>query len=458
LALLVAACALLAVTPAAAAAKHKAKRKPLPQIAVTPALTSGPGVAIARAPIGLSIEYPLMAAYLGTSACPPPALDAELLRLGSPQLALAGQSQDFTMPAGLTPTGPAPSWEAVTRYPLPSEFWTRLHCMLGVTKEPLTVGLNARDGQLAWAESMVASAQQAATAGLDFSIGNEPDHYYLPNYLSLTKPQPGEEAKAVSSYLKVATYLRQAVGPLPLIGPELAIPAHWQGVLPGVLGTLHPQTVGVHAYPLTVCRSVREATIHGLLLPSIGGEPRRLAWVVADAHAAGLPAVISEANSVSCGGKVGVSDTPASAVWAVRFVFAALETGFGEVRFHMSGNSYDPFYMNGAEVVRRPLEGAMLALRQWLPVGSTLRTRPAVGKVTLATIAAPGAEPLLVLDNEAPKPAKLVLRGAGALHPVQAFSPNGALGAVAPDGAGRRLVTLPANGVLALRFSSSASG
>jgi hypothetical protein len=453
LALLAAACALLAAATPAAAAKHKAKHKPLPQLALTPALTSGPGIAIARAPVGLSIEYPLMAAYLGNSACPPPALQAELLRLGSPQLALEGQSQDFTMPPGLTPSGPVPSWEAVTRYPLPLEFWTRLHCLLSATKEPLTVGLNARDGQLAWAESMVASAEQAATARLDFSIGNEPDHYYLPNYLSLTKEQPGEEAKTVSDYLQVAGYLRQAVGSLPLIGPELAIPADWRTSLPRVLATLHPQTVGVHAYPLTVCRNKREATIHGLLQPSIGGEPRRLAWVAADARAAGLPAVISEANSVSCGGKVGVSDTRAAAVWAVRFVLAALETGFGEVRFHMSGNPYDPFYMNGAEVVRRPLEGAMAALQQWLPVGSTLRVVRAVDKVALVTVAVPGAEPLLLLDNEAPEPAKLVLRGAGPLHVVQGLSPTGAPGTVAPQGAGRRLVTLPANAVLALRFT-----
>lgn len=95
----------------------------------------------------------------------------------------------------------------------------------------------------------------------------------------------------------------------------------------------------------------------------------------------------------------------------------------------------------------------MLALQQWLPVGSTLRALRSLGKVTLATIAAPGAEPLLLLDNEAANPAKLVLRGAGALRVLQGFSPTGALATVTPRGAGRRLVTLPANGVLALRFA-----
>ena len=38
---------------------------------------------------------------------------------------------------------------------------------------------------------MVAGAQSAATNGLDFSLGNEPDLYDLPNYSSLDKPQAG---------------------------------------------------------------------------------------------------------------------------------------------------------------------------------------------------------------------------------------------------------------------------
>ena len=51
---------------------------------------------------------------------------------------------------------------------------------------------------------MTAGAQSAATAGLDFSLGNEPDLYYLPNYASLAKPLQGEEAIDVARYLQVA--------------------------------------------------------------------------------------------------------------------------------------------------------------------------------------------------------------------------------------------------------------
>ena len=444
---------------AASAAAHapthqskKKKKKPPPTLTLTAGLLTGPGEQLARPPIGISLEYPLIAADLGAGSCPPPALAAELQRLGSPRLALGGNSQDFTSPAP-APGVPA-SWETLTTYSLPAAFWSQLHCLLSATREPLAVGLNARIGQLSWAEAMVAGAQQAATAGLQFSIGNEPDLYYLPNYLSLAKPQPGEEGKEVGLYLQLAGYLRKALGSMPLIGPELANPAHWQASLPGVLAALHPQIVGVHSYPLSVCRSEREATIHGLLAPRIGNAPRRLAWVVADARAAGAPAVISEANSVSCGGKAGVSDSSASAVWALRFVLAAVETGFAEVSFHLSGNPYDPFYLRGAEVVRRPVEGALVALQQWLPAGATVRTGRPVGKVSVAAISTNGAAPLLILDNESAKPATLLLRGAATAVPVQMFGPAGSsAGLLTPSGAGRFLAKVPANGVLALRYT-----
>ncbi len=439
-------------TPTHQSKKKKRKRAPTPTLTLAASLTSGPGEQIARSPIGISMEYPLIAADLGAGSCPPPALAAELQRLGSPRLSLGGQSQDFTSPVAAS--GAPANWETLTTYSLPAPFWSQLHCLLSGTNEPLSVGLNARIGQLGWAQAMVAGAEQAATAGVQFSIGNEPDLYYLPNYLSLAKSQPGEEAKEVALYLQAAGYLRPALGSQPLVGPELANPAHWQAALPGVLATLHPQTVGVHSYPLSVCRSEREATIHGLLASSIGNAPRRLAWVVADARAAGAPAVISEANSVSCGGKAGVSDSSASAVWALRFVLAALETGFAEVSFHLSGNPYDPFYLRGGEVVRRPLEGALVALAQWLPAGATVRSGRSVGNVSVAAITANGSSPLLILDNESAKPATLALRGAASAVPVQMFSPAGSSpGVLVPAAAGRFLAKMPANAVLALRYT-----
>jgi hypothetical protein len=433
-----------------------------------PLSPAGGGVAIAMRPVGLSLEYPTMAQDLGAGACPSPALIAELRRLGSPPLALAGESQDLTAPPGAL-TGVAPSWETATLYSLPAPFWSQLHCLLSGAGDPLSVGLNLRKGVPSWAAQMVAGAQSAATNGLEFSLGNEPDLYSQHNYAALAEPLPNAELAAVNLYLQLAGALLPAVGALPTIGPELAIPALWRRQLPRVIDQLHERTVGVHQYPLSACNGPGGVTLPALLAPAAAAAPRSLAWVVADARAAGVPAILSEANSASCGGRPGVSDTPAAAVWAVRFVLAALQTGFQEVRFHFSGGSYDPFLVNGASVIDRPLESALVALNQWLPIGASIRTIPgvhglmatAIGAPVAAspTAATPGtpatgatpATPQLILDNESAKPQTVVLRGASAVQ-VGLLGPTraGLQTAQLTASGGHLTVTVAANSVLAI--------
>lgn len=420
------------------------------EVTLAPTLAAGPGVALTAPPVGLSIEYPVMAADLGAGECPPPALTAELLRLGSPPLQLAGVSQDLTAPSGAL-SGQPSSWETATLYSLPPAFWTQLHCLLSATRDPLTVGLNMRIGNLAWATQMAAGAQSAATNGLTFSLGNEPDLYGLPNYSSLDKPLPGAEGDEASLYLQLAAYLRPAVGAAAIIGPELSRPANWRAQLPRVIAQLHPQTVGVHLYPLTTCRSPREVTLGGLLSSQAADAPARLAWVVADARDDGLPAILSEANSASCGGRAGVSNSPAAAVWAVRFVLSALKTGFGEVRFHFSGNPYDPFIVSGAAVLARPLESALVALNQWLPVGASLRTLPGVRELVATAVRQPGGATVLILDNERARARPVVLRTVRGLRAqLLTAARAGLVGESLAPSHGRIRLTLAPNSVVAI--------
>ncbi len=135
----------------------------------------------------------------------------------------------------------------------------------------------------------------------------------------------------------------------------------------------------------------------------------------------------------------------------MRFVLSALETGFAEVRFHFSGDPYDPFYLRNGEVVRRPIETAMVALNQWLPVGATLRVLPARKGVAATAIAAPGAQPLVVLDNTLRKTSKLLLSGPAPIG-TQVFSPNGAQPTLRPYKGRRTLVTMPAETQVAVRY------
>jgi len=431
---------------------HHKKAPPPPQVTLTPTTGSG-GVTVTMAPVGLSLEYPVMAQDLGVGPCPPPALVTELQQLGSPPLALAGDSQDETVPSGVL-ASPSQSWEAATLYTLPAAFWSQLHCLLNTTRDPLTVGLNARTGQISWASQIVAGAQSAATNGLDFSLGNEPDLYSLPNYAELDKPQANEETVAVNTYLQIAEQLKGALGEAPVIGPELARPAHWQHELPRIISQLHEQIVGVHLYPLTSCATPKAVTIPGLLSSEAAETPRSLAWVVADAAAANAPAIISEANSASCGGVAGVSDSPAAAVWAVRFVLCALKTGFKEVRFHFSGGPYDPFVIDGETVLNRPLESALALLQQWLPVGSSLRSLTVRGLVATA-VAQPAGTGLLILDNEHRTPQAVILQGvASASVETLSSTHTGMLSAELTSPSARIKLTVAPNSVLAVAPSS----
>jgi hypothetical protein len=94
----------------------------------------------------------------------------------------------------------------------------------------------------------------------------------------------------------------------------------------------------------------------------------------------------------------------------VRFVLSALKTGFREVRFHFSGGPYDPFVVRGEEVLARPLDSALTALNEWLPIGSSLRALDVRGLVATA-VTQPAGTSLLILDNEHPRAQPIVLRG-----------------------------------------------
>jgi hypothetical protein len=423
--------------PSTGAAHHRAEAPTQITLPVSP---TGAGAQITMPPIGLSLEYSLMAQDLGTGPCPPPALTAELRRLGSPPLALAGESQDLTVPAGVLPD-PPPSWETATLYTLPAPFWSQLHCLLVGAGDPLDAGLNMRKGAPTWAAQIAAGAASAATNGLEFSLGNEPDLYTMHNYGSLTAALPNAEAVMTNLYIQLGTALEQTIGGAPVIGPELARAARWRRQLPRVIAQLHERTVGVHLYPLSACSAPGSVTVQHLLSAPSAEAPLSLAWVVADANAAHLPAILSEANSASCGGQEGVSDSPASAVWAVRFVLEALKIGFREVRFHFSNGAYDPFLVRGGRVYDRPLESALAALNRWLPVGSSIRTLRGVhGLLATAVDGSPGT-PQLILDNESAKRRSVVLRGVSSVH-IELLSADRAGLQVAQLGSSREAVKL----------------
>jgi hypothetical protein len=64
---------------------------------------------------------------------------------------------------------------------------------------------------------------------------------------------------------------------------------------------------------------------------------------VANAHGKGLPLVISEMNSVDCGGQLGVSNTFQSALWLADASFNLVKAGVDGIRIFNDQGNYDMF-------------------------------------------------------------------------------------------------------------------
>lgn len=331
-------------------------------------LRPGRSALVSQSPFGLSLEYPLLQSALGTGPCPSAALISTLRQLGSPTLRIGGDSQDLA--------GPTTAYH----YDIPASLWTTLGCLARETGSQIVVGLNFATNVLADQQAMIASAEQTIPAAqLSFSLGNEPDLYtishIIPNEPGFIVPSFRSPPWTAGMFVGEWQARRAQLGAIRLEGPDLA-GTGWRARIEQALRADPPSQVDAHGYPTVApCgKSGLSATAaHLLTIHASVGMAEKLSWLARTAHAIGRPAVISETNSASCGGRPGVSDAPVSEVWAIRYVIAALLAGFQQVRFHSAGTSYDPlvFDANGG-VTMRPLGKALLFLHRWLPVGSRI--------------------------------------------------------------------------------------
>ena len=119
--------------------------------------------------------------------------------------------------------------------------------------------------------------------------------------------------------------------------------------------------VTIHRYPYTGCpgrRGTRSyATIGRVLSPAAStGMAAALRPLVDDAHDAGLPLRLTELNSVNCGGRSGVSDAFATALWAPDALFSLLRAGVDGVNLHVRAAAINaPFALGPGGLQARPL-------------------------------------------------------------------------------------------------------
>jgi hypothetical protein len=189
-------------------------------------------------------------------------------------------------------------------------------------------------------------------------IGNEPELYDLVPWYELANGQVvpwyrkrrGTPVLARAPGYDFAVFNREfarfrAVLPtVPLAGPSTGS-FHWLTQLPQFISSESPLSmVTFHRYGLNGCltdqTSPHYPSVPNLLAPLASrGIMRGVTSYVALAHASRLPFRIDEMNSVTCGGRIGVSNTFASALWALDALFDMASEGVDGVNIHTFPNS-----------------------------------------------------------------------------------------------------------------------
>ncbi len=271
----------------------------------------------------------------------------------------------------------------------------------------LTVNLGHYDPAAAAQEAAAAHAALGpALAGIE--LGNEPDMYaakglrprgWGPTSAGARQPPP-DRARTAAYRTQAAPYRTQAAAYRAAIGvaaPGVSIvgPDASTG-MPGLAWarfaarTLHPALLTDHYYPLSSCGY--RPTLGELLSPNVRrAEDAMLAKQVAIARAAATPLRVDETNSVSCEGRPGVSDTLASALWALDYSAHAITAGLAGVNFHdllTKPGAYSPLLAPSPAALAA---GALHAQPEWYALLAADQLRGARPLPTSVGGAEPGA-------------------------------------------------------------------
>jgi hypothetical protein len=229
--------------------------------------------------------------------------------------------------------------------------------------------LNFADNSSAWANAVKQAG--SAYAGLgdtlkQFELGNEIDHFVNKGW---RPPYPGwsvatyiEQYRNVTGQITNSSWYRRAIRPPTfqagvLADPPLVPDQHDEiddfsitnltangtgGLLARAEDKAHMSSLSIHLYPQSTCDSQRWGRMRLDLLSN-----HTTLWLNVSQYIpqievtdrAGIPLVIGETNSVSCGGRSGISDTFGAALWAVDYVLLGASLGLQRIFFHLGAQS-----------------------------------------------------------------------------------------------------------------------
>ena len=470
-------CATLLLALAPVAGARKARRGPVPEGVSVSVNASHPGATVPENFLGLSFEasaLPRIASYANQGDL------VEMLRsLGVGVLRFGGVTSDIDV-GWADETMRRPPWAPEELDPSDLQGLGALAARSG-WRVLLSLGLGHFEPEAAASEA--AAAKAALGESLEaIELGNEPNSYALHGLRS-------EPWTAVQYDEQVATYrsaIEAAAPGIALAGPDVSGSSAFEKWGPAEVVDQRPALLTGHHYPLG-CNAVPAPTITRLLSPQTRkAEAVSLGRYVSISQAGGTPFRLDETNTVSCGGVAGISNTFASALWAVGYLSQAMAVGVSGI--NLEGNptncgGYTPVCAPTAEALS---SGALVAEPEWyalLLLRAQLGERPletivsAPGKpnIEVATfLAADGTLHYVVVDDQPPgaRTAALALRLGRGFHGASILSLTAPsltslsgvkLGgrAVAPDGSLAQPSTLPhaanVDGVITVEMKPSSA-
>jgi hypothetical protein len=445
LAALAAAAALTLALAAAAQAwslprSHAASQKALVRATLTPHHPAG---RLPRSFLGLSVEYPNLFEFVGNSYSGVNPLLANLFGLirdagsGVPLMRIGGGSTDSVFwnpdnrprPPGIT-FSVTPEW-ASSANAFQRAVGSRF--MLG-----LNLGGNVPSYATDWAKAATAALGRSGIES--FEVGNEPDLYFehllqeLPDGKRLiARPRGYSFEDYLREYRSYATQLRAAQPGIQLSGPAVCCYLRWFNAKKFVhLDGRIAKDLTYHLYPASACKPALERNAFQQMLGP--GVQTALALRMYKASKAGKPLRITETNSASCGGAIGLSNAFASSLWSIDWLFTLWSVGVDGVNFHAAPETrYTPFQFDYDYLKRewradiRPLYYGLLFFARatanrarLLPdVTATALTRPKSWTKVWATIDGHRTGRFVVDNKDGLKGGPVILRVPGARAPAR---------------------------------------
>ncbi|HLJ62287.1 MAG TPA: glycosyl hydrolase family 79 C-terminal domain-containing protein [bacterium] len=192
-----------------------------------------------------------------------------------------------------------------------------------------------------------AAADEAATATLlgagsldAFEFGNEPD-LYVRTYAGALRPSSYGVPEYLREWQEYLRAVRRRVPNARVVGPSIAGTAGGVEILRQLAEAEHNEIefATSHHYPLgapiTDLHSPAYASISNLVSPALRArEVEEIGGWVRTVTEVGQSLRLTETNSVFGGGKHGVSDTVAGALWTVDYMFRIAQLGVIGINLH----------------------------------------------------------------------------------------------------------------------------